>query len=310
MTALAEKATSTDLVVIDSDLAGVERVLGQLTEAGDTHGLHQLANEAQAYALYNKRNRSKEQADYFSRIKVQAEAGIGIIDLHATAWRGHATREHDLGELVIREHRFSWGTRTIWRLVGIGQMRGLLNGAFEELAHNPEQQISSAQVYKVLLRNGAAWMPRQQLRDAVRNSELSMTELAHRTGVSRNNVHNLCRDSDRQAVRWLSAFPILRAVGTDPTTMRVALPPNRNCGQARLRNQAAKRALRNEQRAKAAERHGGNIHEAYSLLRKCAQVLDPAEHDFTTKEAKAHVRSAYSALRRAEDEIAQALGVA
>lgn len=75
------------------------------------------------------------------------------------------------------------------------------------------------------------------------------------------------------------------------------------------RAREAQEALKREERAKAAKRAGGPVSHASSALRQSLHHTWAAIEDAEDREAEVHLRSAYDALTKAEDEIAKALRV-
>lgn len=200
--------------------------------------------------------------------------------------------------------------RSCWRQLAVGELRGLLDKALDELASDPAEQISTHAVARLLWDKGAGWVDPAPLVAALKHSELSAREIERRAGVSHDQLARLARQ-DGRVLKFETAAALAEVLGVDQAKLPLARRHLNTLAmkRAQTRKRAANAALREKERAKAAKRHGGNIAEAFSLLRKCAQVLDPAEHDFSTREAKEHVRHAYAYLTKAEYEIAQALGV-
>lgn len=82
---------------------------------------------------------------------------------------------------------------------------------------------------------------------------------------------------------------------------------------ARRRHQTRKlanRALKREQRDKAAKKIGGDVAEAYSLIRRTAQTLEKAQATIGSRESREHLTRALNSLYRCEDEVARAIRVA
>lgn len=74
------------------------------------------------------------------------------------------------------------------------------------------------------------------------------------------------------------------------------------------RREAARKALKREQRAKAAKAVGGDIGEAYSLVRRLADTLDGAAAREGDIEARTAIAKALHSLYRVEDQIVRAIG--
>ena len=70
---------------------------------------------------------------------------------------------------------------------------------------------------------------------------------------------------------------------------------------------AARRALRQKEREADVRTRGGNVAEAYSLIRKALQELERAVELESDRDAKRHMQSGMARLHSAEDEIVKAV---
>lgn len=160
------------------------------------------------------------------------------------------------------------------------------------------------------LRCGGALL---ELRALAPKGEISSLIEASFSGTRQNAYHYMrlatykheLRDVDsiHAALQQVRGLPPIREEAPEIQARR------RRSTQVRAKLRAGAVALARQERSNAALRHGGNVAQAFSLIRKCAQVLDPAEREFSSRDAKRHARSAYEYLRKAEDELALALGV-
>ena len=73
------------------------------------------------------------------------------------------------------------------------------------------------------------------------------------------------------------------------------------------RQQEAKKALAEKEKANAIRKAGGNISNAYSFVRKAAAELDAALGDATSPEVRTALRAALAGVHKAEDEIGKAV---
>lgn len=309
---------STELVPVSgdglptaADFARARAALTRLREQGDAESLHAASAEAHVYALYHQRQQHKAVANDFASLQILAEAGLGRIDLERSpraATGGCSLKE----PLVIAGEAIKNWTRTTWRVLAMGEIQGILSAVLSELQAD-DLGISTSLIVDYLQARGCGWVDPTPFQEAIRSSDLSQNEISRQSGIPRTSVNNIARQEQR-VVRLETAIKIAPTLGIDLATLRPMPRPRSELSRAeaaarRRQREREAAALLRERRRNAAQRHGGNIAEAFSLLRRCAQVLDPAEHDFKTPEAKAHVRSAYAHLRQAEDEVAQALGV-
>lgn len=77
--------------------------------------------------------------------------------------------------------------------------------------------------------------------------------------------------------------------------------------RARARSMAGRRELTRRARESAVKKKGGDIAEAYALVRKALQALERAQEAEQKPEVRAAVRSAMDRLYKAEDEIGKAV---
>lgn len=75
------------------------------------------------------------------------------------------------------------------------------------------------------------------------------------------------------------------------------------------REKQARLALRQLERDRAMRKRGGTVAEAYSLLRRAAQMLDRARDGETSKEVRHHLDQALYGVHRAEESAAKALRI-
>lgn len=109
---------------------------------------------------------------------------------------------------------------------------------------------------------------------------------------------------------------IADALGTHVSTVHGWCNPdtigNRRTRQAKSKahRREVARALRRQERDRAAAKMGGSVAEAYSMVRKTAQAVDRACEASEDREVRAALNTALTKLHAAEDAIVRALGIA
>lgn len=128
--------------------------------------------------------------------------------------------------------------------------------------------------------------------------EAGMTnpEAADELGVSAETVRGWTRDIESLTVKG--------PMSADQRQKRELA--KRAARRARL----ARKALRRQEREQAVKRHGGNVSEAYSMIRRLSQVLDRAVEDQTDTEFRSALTRAMAKCNSLEDEIVRAVGLA
>jgi transcriptional regulator with XRE-family HTH domain len=110
----------------------------------------------------------------------------------------------------------------------------------------------------------------------------------------------------------MSLAEVAAALGVSKTAVGRLLNPGRyrkeQARRARARSREAA-ALRREERDRAVKGLGGSVAEAYSMLRKTAQVIARAEEESRASDVRAGLKAALARVYAAEDEIVRALGV-
>lgn len=115
------------------------------------------------------------------------------------------------------------------------------------------------------------------------NDGLSLRSISEVVGVHKETVH-----------RWVNPERAKQSRQDDVRRMR--------------QRRAEREALKRQERDAAARKAGGGVSEAYSLIRKLAQVLDGLERDGETVEIRAAGGSSTRMLYKIEDTIVSALG--
>jgi predicted transcriptional regulator len=118
----------------------------------------------------------------------------------------------------------------------------------------------------------------------LRESGASYTEIAQTLSISKTTAANWC-DSKRAAKHRAASL------------------------KGRQRRSAERKAAKQAERDRAIRKVKGPGSEAYSLVRRAAQMLERASSESQSVSAKASYNSAQRRLMKVEDEIVQALGV-
>ena len=110
---------------------------------------------------------------------------------------------------------------------------------------------------------------------------------------------------DIAAMLGVSAITVWRWLNPDVARQRRAEERRRRYG----RDKARRVIERREARDAAVRKVGGSVAEAYSMIRKTAQVVDRAHGKVTNREVRAALSASLAKLHSAEDEIVRALGI-
>jgi hypothetical protein len=287
------------------DFDRTEETLRVLRDQSDTGALHSTSIEAELLSRYYLRNQCKQEADGCMRLKVIAEAQIGRIDVAAYP------RSYAHAPLVIGGNPISSAIRSTWRLLGVGDMRGMLPPLLDELAADPDREIATGTVRIALSTGGAMWVDPQPLLAAFKRSELSAIEVARRTGPYNPTIQSAL--GRKGVLNYPAALALAEVLGVDPTRLR---PARKNMsGQAtRQRKQMLNAALiagvamlQHKERVKVAMQAKGNIALAESRLRLAAEAMYKAASECATPEARDLIGEAYDDLRRVEDRYLRAV---
>jgi hypothetical protein len=119
----------------------------------------------------------------------------------------------------------------------------------------------------------------------------------------------LVAEAQRLRASGLLLREIGEELGVSPNTVQRWVNPaaeERYRAKRRKMTRAGRSALRKEQRSKAARQIGGDLGEAYSLIRRALDLLENASTQHA-KGTRRHIRSSMASLYNAEDEIARAI---
>lgn len=268
MTALA----ITESVAIETlmDLPLAIRQVELLIREGATDVLDEARRQAEAHALYAKRSHAEQRELHFTKIRVLAEAALGVLSF-------------DQPEVVTRGKRGDWRALAaaferghLWEFVGRG------DGSASVAWHIRDSGWTSVPGSAVGIKS--AWeedgdpsIPWFKARRIAFETGLDLKSLP----ADRNYVLNL-----REARRGQSE----RMVSLHRAWERLA------------------RMKRSERIATAAKNRGQHVSAAYSYLRRCLQEMHEAQSEFDNGEVAANFDLWYH-LHHAEDALGDLLRV-
>lgn len=201
------------------------------------------------------------------------------------------TVEHAIraGEALLEaKAQIEHGEWTHWleeNILGKGRSLSTVN-AYMRFARNQEllrrEQPDSFKGADLLLKGAPDARINPHLRDEARGLKaqgLTHAQIAEHLGVSKPSVWRMVNpESYKASVR-----------------------------RSHQRSMAAKVALRRQERDAAVRANGGNLAEAYSLIRKALQQLDTAAGEAGDREVKRAISSAIHRLHNVEDQIVRAV---
>lgn len=270
------------------DARETEAFLVRLGEEGDLERLAEVSHQADAHRQYEVRNKARERANYFGRVKVTAEAVIGRWD----------TRQHPhprSGPLEIGGQTVSSSTRSHWRVLGLGLDTGQLDKAINIAADS--DTVATYRVAQELRIMGTMFVDTRPLRD--RFHELRETEGLTRRGLERAAGYTKNHLSDhfpiegpprRFAMNRVMANVVAEVLGVDPKQLKGV--PSGHKPHTRRRKRPKPRQLK-----------GGRLDETYTLIRRALDELDRA----TGNRDKWGTDDAYTHLYQAEEIVGRAL---
>lgn len=308
-------APDSDRLPTAEDFANARCALDELVERGDAKSIFEGSTTARAAQLFHERNGHKQIANQFARLKILAEAGLGILDRRINpnlSWKPKVDR--DIGGVVV-----SHAVARQWRVFAIAQIREMLDDTLDELEANPDETLSSTNVFLVLCGKGVMWAPIEPVGEAFDRCGWSKSELARRAGVNHNAInHHLDRPSRRDKyILWETAARLYEALGCDPVDLPPDLRParrrNQNIRVAQKRHRLAHKALQDQERQRAAKRAAwkarGAIKDLYAATEKMQDTLGQAHGEATDREAREALSLAGEHYRKMRDEIYRALAV-
>lgn len=121
--------------------------------------------------------------------------------------------------------------------------------------------------------------------------------------------HELRDEAKKLAKQKVPQREIADRLGVSPTTIGAWLNPaiaERRRTRLRQESRYARRARHRAERDAAVKKVGGDVAEAYTLIRRAALALEEAGYEATDREVKGHLDGALGRLYAAEDEIVRA----
>lgn len=318
---MADHAQSQELVPASNgvlptaeDFAQAREALEALVERGDAEEIFEGSICAGAARLYHERNRHTQTANQYARLKILAEAGLGILDIRVSQPGKRMKEPYRIGDEVIPLSR-----AREWRTFGVAHMRGMLDPLLDRLEADPDETLSTHKVMRACTEKGVLWASIEPLREAFDRSSLSLTEVARRVGHGHAAVSHMLSRGKRQDGyhRWDTVAPICEVLGYNPRDLPSDARPDkmriRQAHAAKERARMARQALadqRREQAIKQAVRKaGGAISDLYAMAERMQDVLAYAQREATDREAREALSLAGEHHRKMRDEIVRALGV-
>lgn len=300
---------STELAVTTEqglDVAATRARLPELVEAEDTEGLADIAHMARLVQLHEEAMGHKATADECGRLKVQAEAGIGLIDI------GTNPQKSDV-PLRIRGDVVTMHRRNYYRLLGYGDLQGLLEAAISDVAADPHREVTTRIVAEEVRAKGGGRWGTGPLLAAIEQIGGTQESVASRCGVTRNVITNLFH---KKTVRYETGVLLARGLQID-TALLVPRPRQQSAISAsdrRKRENASKQRKRDAKRVadliardEAVRARPGHVADMYHLVRKAEQLATGARTQLHHADARALLDSAVIDLMEAAGKLHQAL---
>lgn len=258
-------------------LTDAEQSVWHLIANGEGQVLDEAHRQIEAAALYEARSGNEANAVQYCKMRLLAEAGLGVLSF--------ADRD-----AVPSAHR-----RGVWRVLAAAFERGQLLYECDLIAHRAPKDLHSAASVAHRLRNkGFTTVPSEALGievdPEIRNESTrwaTAREVAREKGIA------------------LTKLP------TDPA--EVARQRDRGAEHHRymvkLHQDAAKHRRRQTRQllATSARNSGPRLDVAYGLLRRTLQALQDARGELSVFASKSAIDDALHYLHMAEDEIGNAL---
>lgn len=262
-------ASPTNLAALP-DLDRAQGTIDALVEAGAAETLDEARRQSEANALYERRAGYAERADHFARLKILAEAALGVLSFADSSVVEPAAR------------------RTQWRALAAAFERGTLLAVCDQLV-SQGRTLATDVVAAAVRAEGYTYVQGKALgcRQAVpwaRARGLAREQGVPAESLPVDKVH-LQERYDRAAEH--SRF------------MRRAF-----AARERLERMQAQKA-----RAAAARATGPQISTAYGLLRRSLQALHDAQAEIPNPADRRQLGYAILRLYDAEEHIAVALGL-
>jgi hypothetical protein len=253
--------TDTPLPLAPSHYNDAVALIDHWRESGDTENLFEAVGQAEALKLLNERQRNLDAAAGFARLKILAEAALGVLDARSVSRLSEAT-----GDLRIGDTEISKSRREKWRLMGVASIRGELAGILDEI--DPDDM--NTRTVAATCRESGVWsVPAGCLREAFERSDLTIAELATRTKLSKVTVMRLVKKPVNGVVyggatiRWTIADEVGALLGVETAS----LPIRRT---RRLQKTARRRLWITRERKPT----GGKWDKPYGYFRQCIQAFD------------------------------------
>lgn len=303
---------STELVPsrhAEIDIAAARERLPELVEAGDSEELANIAHVAELLRLHEKAQGHAEKANEAARLMVEAEAGIGVIDIR-TSLRWSIREPLQIGARTVAA-----GTRDRYRVLGYADLQGILDGALTVLA---EDGITASRALKEVRTLGAGFWDPAPIREAVseaRDRGESLASILRRAGLSRTQATELWRC---RTFSYEKGLAIARALGLDETDLRPLKRMRSLLSQEERHRRRHASKARYEERKRLAEwkarddrmrAKGGKASDMYSLARRAEQMAAGARDELQKHAAIAELNSAVIDLMEAAVKLDRAAAI-
>lgn len=268
-TALARVSGSGDVAGPLPSLKDAQAQVVVLVADGAAGILDEARRQAEAHALYEKRTTSQERANHYSKMRLLAEAGLGVLSFddpavvkksfQRTAYRALAAALERGRLLDLCEGRSGIGWH---QTLGTERMAGVVRD--HGLTHVPGEALDT--------RGSVPWVVARVL---ARDLGIAPSTLPTDDGPSRRRVAAARAQSDRMHALYRAA-------------------------------ERERRAKLTKDLIKAANSRGPRTDIAYGLLRRALQALDASLQE-STGEDREWLESAMEQMYEAEERVGKAL---
>lgn len=287
-----------------ANLDDIRSSLDGLIERRDGEAIADGRAQAEAYAAYERRQGAQERADYFSRIKVMAEAALGVLDLDRVPY-GARKRGKEVPPRTFKAEAGNdlWKE---WRTLGQGQLEGVLDKTLNVVAdlNDPAgswrtakgaREITTVSVAQELRRIGVGYVKPGPIVAALKTEHersrgfgphngtgLRMSEVASRADVSYAMVMGLMGPNAPRRIARVHGEALAEVLGV--TGLKRAPAKNRQRRYRRLRP--------------ARQPKGGRWDQAYSLHRKTMEEVFAVTGESQNDEVWGHLHAVEDFLKR------------
>ena len=247
--------------------ARVERLIDELPPGDAADELIAARAKAEAASLWAQRTKHAEGERHYGKMRLLAEAGLGVLSLNGHAVDGNVNQVK------------------LWRVLAAGFERG-------KLLQCSEKSTVLADVASEVRRRGLMFVPFKALKNKWGNSPHSRKHESWRWSEARV----VCRE---QGIDPKTLPPDTRRVEAESEN-RSAAALQRSQDAERFREQTRRRRI-----MRAAS--GSGVEETYGFIRQALDALGRVPTDDIPIHRKSALNDAFAHLHKAEDAIAEAL---